>query len=66
MLQQSMALWIAQYGYSAIFFLLIGGIVGVPVPDQLVLVISGYLVLTHSLSLVPTLLAAVRWAAWSA
>jgi membrane protein DedA with SNARE-associated domain len=59
MLQQSMALWIAQYGYSAIFFLLIGGIVGVPVPDQLVLVISGYLVLTHSLSLVPTLLAAV-------
>jgi membrane protein DedA with SNARE-associated domain len=59
MLQQSMALWIAQYGYSAIFFLLIGGIVGVPVPDQLLLVISGYLVLTHSLSLVPTLLAAI-------
>jgi membrane protein DedA with SNARE-associated domain len=59
MLQQSMALWIAQYGYSAIFFLLIGGIVGVPVPDQLLLVISGYLVLTHSLSLVPTLLVAV-------
>src|SRR5215467_10331225 len=59
MLQQSMALWIGQYGYSAIFFLLIGGIVGVPVPDQLLLVISGYLVLTHSLSLVPTLLAAI-------
>src|SRR3954447_15564851 len=59
MLEQSMALWIGQYGYSAIFFLLVGGIVGVPVPDQLVLVISGYLVLTHSLSLVPTLLAAV-------
>ncbi len=59
MLQQSMALWIAQYGYSAIFSFLIGGIIGVPVPDQLVLVISGYLVLTHSLSLVPTLLAAV-------
>src|SRR6516162_4749895 len=59
MLQQSMALWIAQYGYSAIFFLLIAGIVGVPVPDQLLLVISGYLVLTHSLSLVPTLLAAI-------
>jgi membrane protein DedA with SNARE-associated domain len=59
MLQQSLALWVAQYGYSAIFFVLVGGIVGVPVPDQLLLVISGYLVLTHSLSLAPTLLAAV-------
>src|SRR5262245_4837907 len=59
MLQQSMALWIGQYGYSAIFFLLVGGIVGVPVPDQLLLVVSGYLVLTHALSLTPTLLSAV-------
>lgn len=59
MLQQSLALWIGQYGYSAIFFILLGGIVGVPVPDQLLLVISGYLVLTHSLSLFPTILAAV-------
>ena len=59
MLQQSMTLWIAHYGYPAIFFLLIGGIVGVPVPDQLLLVVSGYLVLTKSLSLAPTLLAAV-------
>ena len=54
-----MALWIGQYGYSAIFFILVGGIVGVPVPDQLLLVISGYLVLNHSLSLLPTLAAAV-------
>jgi len=59
MLEQSMTLWIAHYGYPAIFFLLIGGIVGVPVPDQLLLVVSGYLVLTKSLSLAPTLLAAV-------
>src|SRR5437868_9579745 len=59
MLEQSMALWLGQYGYSAIFFLLIGGIVGVPVPDQLLLVVSGYLVLTRSLSMTPTLIAAV-------
>jgi len=59
MLQQSMALWLGQYGYPAIFFLLIGGIVGVPVPDQLLLVVSGYLILTKSLSVAPTLLAAV-------
>ena len=37
MVQQSMALWIGHYGYPAIFFLLIGGIVGVPIPDQLLL-----------------------------
>lgn len=54
-----MALWLGQYGYSAIFFLLIGGIVGVPVPDQLLLVVSGYLILTKSLAAAPTLLAAV-------
>ena len=54
-----MALWIAHYGYPAIFFLLIGGIVGFPVPDQLLLIISGYLVLTGSLSMTPTLIAAI-------
>jgi membrane protein DedA with SNARE-associated domain len=59
MFQQSMALWLGQYGYPAIFFLLIAGIVGVPVPDQLLLVVSGYLILTRSLSAAPTLLAAV-------
>ena len=59
MIQQSMALWIAHYGYPAIFLLLIGGIVGFPVPDQLLLIISGYLILTGSLSMTPTLIAAV-------
>src|SRR6266404_4736146 len=59
MIQQSMALWLGQYGYSAIFFLLIGGIVGFPVPDQLLLVVSGYLILTKSLAIAPTLFAAV-------
>jgi membrane protein DedA with SNARE-associated domain len=59
MLQQSMTLWIGQYGYPAIFVMLVGGIVGVPIPDQLLLVLSGYLVLTHSLSLFPTLAVAI-------
>ena len=59
MFQQSMALWIGQYGYPAIFLLLVGGIVGLPVPDQLLLVVSGYLVLTKSLAIGPTLLAAI-------
>ncbi len=59
MIQQSMALCIGQYGYPAIFLILVGGIVGLPVPDQLLLVISGYLVLTKSLAIGPTLLAAI-------
>src|SRR5215813_12279508 len=59
MFQQSMALWIGQYGYPAIFLLLVGGIVGLPVPDQLLLVVSGYLVLTKSLAIGPTIVAAV-------
>ena len=59
MIQQSIALWLGSYSYPAIFLLLVGGIVGVPVPDQLVLVISGYLVLTKALAIVPTLFTAV-------
>jgi len=59
MFQQSMALWIGQYGYPAIFLMLVGGIVGFPVPDQLLLVVSGYLVLTKSLAVGPTVLSAV-------
>jgi membrane protein DedA with SNARE-associated domain len=54
-----MALWIGQYGYPAIFLLLVGGIVGFPVPDQLLLVVSGYLVLTKVLAIGPTIVAAI-------
>jgi len=59
MVQQSLALWIGQAGYPAIFLMLVGGIVGFPIPDQLLLVVSGYLVLTRALALGPTLAAAV-------
>ena len=36
--------WIGQYGYAAMFVLLMLGIVGVPVPDELLLTFCGYLV----------------------
>ncbi len=55
MLEHSLASWIGQYGYSAVFFLLIAGIVGLPVPDQMLLVVSGYCVLAKSMDLVPTM-----------
>jgi membrane protein DedA with SNARE-associated domain len=43
--------WIAQYGYVAIFFLLVLGIVGLPVPDETLLTFTGYLVFKRHLSL---------------
>jgi membrane protein DedA with SNARE-associated domain len=36
--------WIAQYGYGAIFVLLVLGVVGLPVPDETLLVYCGYLI----------------------
>jgi membrane protein DedA with SNARE-associated domain len=59
MLDHAFSFWIGRYSYTAIFFLLVAGIVGFPIPDQLVLLVSGYFVLTHALSLTPTLATAV-------
>jgi membrane protein DedA with SNARE-associated domain len=49
--EQQILAWIAQYGYAAIFGLLILGIVGLPVPDETLLTFTGYLVFRGSLSL---------------
>jgi membrane protein DedA with SNARE-associated domain len=43
--------WIGQYGYAAIFALLVFGIVGLPVPDETLLTFTGYLVFKGHLSL---------------
>lgn len=43
--------WITQYGYLAIFSLLVLGIVGLPVPDETLLTFTGYLVFKRHLSL---------------
>ncbi len=36
--------WISQYGYAGLFALLMLGIVGLPVPDETLLMFSGYLI----------------------
>src|SRR6516162_8342834 len=46
--------WITDYGYFGIFFLLIFGIIGLPVPDEWLLVISGYLAFKNVLGFFPT------------
>ncbi len=47
--------WIATYGYVAIYALLMFGIVGIPIPDETMLVFCGYLVSQGHLQPVPTL-----------
>jgi membrane protein DedA with SNARE-associated domain len=49
--------WISQYGYFGMFGLLVLGIVGLPVPDEMMLTFAGYLVYRGKLQLAPTLAA---------
>jgi membrane protein DedA with SNARE-associated domain len=49
--------WIAQYGYAGLFGLLVLGIVGLPVPDETLLMFSGYLVSQGKLHVALVLLA---------
>ncbi len=46
--------WVSNYGYVAIFALLVSGIVGLPIPDETLLVFSGYLIWRGNLKLAPT------------
>jgi membrane protein DedA with SNARE-associated domain len=45
--------WIAHYGYVGIFGLLMLGIVGIPIPDETLLVFTGYLIFKHELAPLP-------------
>ena len=50
--------WVMRYGYIGISSLLMFGIVGLPVPDESLLLFAGYLVHKGDLRLVPTIVAA--------
>jgi membrane protein DedA with SNARE-associated domain len=52
-MEQHVLDWISQYGYPAVFCLLMLGIVGLPVPDETLLAFTGYLVFSHHLQAVP-------------
>lgn len=47
--------FISQYGYWAILILLMPGIFGIPLPDELLLTFVGYLALRGDLRLIPAL-----------
>jgi membrane protein DedA with SNARE-associated domain len=50
--------WVTSYGYFGIFSLLMLGLFGLPVPDETLLMFSGYLVFSGRLEFVPTAIAA--------
>jgi membrane protein DedA with SNARE-associated domain len=50
--------WIPEYGYPALFLLLMLGIVGLPIPDETLLTFSGHLIFKNELALMPTMVAA--------
>lgn len=50
--------WVSQYGYLGIFTLMMLGIVGLPVPDEWLLMFTGYLIYRGDLSPAPALGAA--------
>jgi membrane protein DedA with SNARE-associated domain len=59
MTREVLSVWIGQYGYWGIFSCLVLGIVGLPIPDEFLLFLAGYLVFKNILSFGPTLSVAV-------
>jgi membrane protein DedA with SNARE-associated domain len=51
--------WISAYGYGAIFLLLLLGIVGLPIPDETILIFCGYLIFKGTLHPLPAFFTAL-------
>ena len=51
--------WVSTYGYGALFVLLMLGVVGLPIPDETLLVFCGYLIFRGTLHPAWTLITAV-------
>ncbi len=57
-MDQTLLQWISHYGYAGIFFLLMFGIIGLPIPDETLLIFTGHLVFKGQLHIVPTIVSA--------
>ncbi|MGH9665886.1 MAG: DedA family protein, partial [Bryobacteraceae bacterium] len=55
--------FVSTYGYVGLYLMLMLGIVGLPIPDETLLVFSGYLISKGTLQPVPTLLTALSGSA---
>ena len=54
----TLQIWISHYGYFGIFSLLCLGIVGLPVPDETLLALTGFLIYRGDLHFIPAFLSA--------
>jgi membrane protein DedA with SNARE-associated domain len=50
--------WLSVHGYAGLFVLLASGLIGLPVPDEALLMLAGYLAARGTLELAPVLLVA--------
>ncbi|MDP4192564.1 MAG: DedA family protein [Bacteroidota bacterium] len=55
---ETLNFWITHYGYAGIFSLLLLGIVGLPVPDETLIALTGFLVYKGELTLLPAFFSA--------
>lgn len=51
--------WISVYGYAGIFFCLVFGIIGLPIPDETLLTFTGYLIYKGQMRFLPAFLAGI-------
>ncbi|MBA3237857.1 MAG: DedA family protein [Parachlamydiaceae bacterium] len=58
MLPEGIEIWLLDYGSFALFFLLALGIIALPVPEETLLVFSGFLINKGTFAVAPTLLSA--------
>src|SRR6185503_10483178 len=56
--------WVAEHGYGALYLLLALGVVGLPIPDETLLVFTGYLIFRGNLHPIGAFAAAVA-GAWT-
>lgn len=50
--------WVVQYGYIGLFILLMLGVVGIPIPDEILLTYAGYLIYKNDMQFFPAMAAA--------
>jgi membrane protein DedA with SNARE-associated domain len=58
-LEHNLLTWLARYGAPLLFFAQVLGIIGLPIPDELLLTIAGALIAQGKLNAVPTAIAAL-------
>jgi membrane protein DedA with SNARE-associated domain len=54
--EEGALMFVMHYGYIALFIALILGLVGLPVPDELLLAFAGYLIAQGELHFIPTII----------